>query len=112
MHHCCEAIPRIFPPLNGEALDQLTKEESEKLVDMDRVVKQALERVQDSGIIFLDEVDKIALSSGRGAGGQGPDVSRGGTSRSGCPQMWRRLRDVADTLTGDLQEEVSASPIR
>ncbi|MEE2787150.1 MAG: ATP-dependent protease ATPase subunit HslU [Myxococcota bacterium] len=69
----------------GEALEQLIKEESEKLVDMDRVVKQALERVQESGIIFLDEIDKIALSSGRGAGGQGPDVSRGGVQRDLLP---------------------------
>lgn len=67
-----------------EAMRLLTAEEADKLVDMERVVELALERVQQSGIIFLDEVDKIALSSGRG-GGQGPDVSRGGVQRDLLP---------------------------
>ena len=68
-----------------EALAQLTNEESESMVDMERVVKLALDRVQNSGILFLDEIDKIALSSGRGGGGQGPDVSRGGVQRDLLP---------------------------
>ncbi|MCB9526488.1 MAG: ATP-dependent protease ATPase subunit HslU [Myxococcales bacterium] len=67
-----------------EAMRLLTGEEADKLVDMERVVELALERVQQSGIIFLDEVDKIALSGGRG-GGQGPDVSRGGVQRDLLP---------------------------
>ena len=64
----------------------LTEEESEKMVQMDRVVELALERVQNSGIIFVDEIDKIALGSGRGsAGGTGPDISRGGVQRDLLP---------------------------
>ena len=56
----------------GEAMDYLVQEEEQKLVDMDQVTRIAIERVERSGIIFLDEVDKIA---GR-EGGHGPDVSR------------------------------------
>ena len=68
-----------------DALRSLTEEESEKMVQMDRVVELALERVQNSGIIFVDEIDKIALGSGRGsAGGTGPDISRGGVQRDLC----------------------------
>ncbi|MCA9540821.1 MAG: ATP-dependent protease ATPase subunit HslU [Myxococcales bacterium] len=69
-----------------EALRMLTAEESDKLVDMDRVVQGALDRVQNTGIIFLDEIDKIALGAGRGGGaGHGPDVSRGGVQRDLLP---------------------------
>ncbi len=68
-----------------EALRYLTSEEGDKMVNMDNIVQLALHRVQNRGIIFLDEVDKIALSSGRGAGGQGPDVSRGGVQRDLLP---------------------------
>lgn len=68
-----------------EALRLLTAEESDKLVDMDQVVAEALDRVQHTGIVFLDEVDKIALGGGRGGGGQGPDVSRGGVQRDLLP---------------------------
>ncbi len=68
-----------------EALRLLTAEESEKLVDMDRVTSDALDRVQHTGIVFLDEIDKIALGGGRGGGGQGPDVSRGGVQRDLLP---------------------------
>ncbi len=64
-----------------EALEILTQEEASKLVDMDKVVQQALQLVQDSGIIFLDELDKIA---GR-EGGAGPDVSREGVQRDLLP---------------------------
>src|ERR1043166_4481970 len=56
----------------GEALEYLIQEEEERLVDMDAVARSALERVESSGIIFLDELDKIA---GRESGA-GPDVSR------------------------------------
>jgi len=69
-----------------DALRMLTEEESEKMVQMDRVVELALEKVQTSGIIFVDEIDKIALGSGRGAsGGTGPDISRGGVQRDLLP---------------------------
>jgi ATP-dependent HslUV protease ATP-binding subunit HslU len=64
-----------------EALDYLAGEEEEKLIDMDQVTRIAVERVERSGIIFLDEVDKIA---GR-EGGHGPDVSREGVQRDILP---------------------------
>ena len=65
----------------GEAVDYLVQEEEQKLVDMDQVTRIAIERVERSGIIFLDEVDKIA---GR-EGGHGPDVSREGVQRDILP---------------------------
>ena len=65
----------------SEALDYLVNEEEQKLVDMDQVTRIAIERVERSGIIFLDEVDKIA---GR-EGGHGPDVSREGVQRDILP---------------------------
>jgi len=65
----------------GEALDYLIQEEEQKLVDMDTVTRLAVERVEDSGIIFLDEIDKIA---GRESG-HGPDVSREGVQRDILP---------------------------
>lgn len=64
-----------------EALDILSQEEAQKLIDMDLVVKQAIERVEQSGIVFLDEIDKIA---GRESG-IGPDVSREGVQRDILP---------------------------
>jgi len=64
-----------------EALTILSQEESYKLIDMDSVIKQALERVEQSGIIFLDEIDKIA---GREST-LGPDVSREGVQRDILP---------------------------
>jgi ATP-dependent HslUV protease ATP-binding subunit HslU len=64
-----------------EAKDILVQEESQRLIDMDKVVKSAIERVEHSGIIFLDEIDKIA---GREAG-KGPDVSREGVQRDLLP---------------------------
>jgi ATP-dependent HslUV protease ATP-binding subunit HslU len=65
-----------------EALDFLVQEEESKLVDMDSVARVAVERVEQSGIIFVDEIDKIA---GREGGGQGPDVSREGVQRDILP---------------------------
>jgi ATP-dependent HslUV protease ATP-binding subunit HslU len=65
----------------GEALEYLIQEEEQKLIDMDQVVRIALERVERNGIIFLDEIDKIA---GREAG-HGPDVSREGVQRDILP---------------------------
>ena len=64
-----------------EALEHLTQEESQKLIDMDSVSKAALVRVEQGGIIFVDEIDKIA---GR-EGAQGPDVSREGVQRDILP---------------------------
>src|SRR5947199_3993199 len=64
-----------------EAMEYLMQEEEERLVDMDAVARSALERVESSGIIFLDEIDKIA---GRESG-HGPDVSREGVQRDILP---------------------------
>jgi ATP-dependent HslUV protease ATP-binding subunit HslU len=64
-----------------EAMDYLLQEEEQKLVDMDQVTRVAVERVEDNGIIFLDEIDKIA---GRESG-HGPDVSREGVQRDILP---------------------------
>jgi len=66
----------------AEALNALTDEESSKLVDMERVTKEALRRAEHSGIIFIDEIDKVA---GRESGGHGPDVSREGVQRDLLP---------------------------
>jgi ATP-dependent HslUV protease ATP-binding subunit HslU len=65
-----------------EAMDYLMQEEEERLVDMDVVARAAIERVESAGIIFLDEIDKIA---GRESGGGGPDVSREGVQRDILP---------------------------
>jgi ATP-dependent HslUV protease ATP-binding subunit HslU len=65
-----------------EAKKILAQEEAQKLIDMDEVVSAALRRVQDSGIIFLDEIDKVAS---RGQSGYGPDVSREGVQRDLLP---------------------------
>ena len=65
----------------ADAMDYLVQEEEQKLIDMDQVTRIALERVESSGIIFLDEIDKIA---GR-EGGHGPDVSREGVQRDILP---------------------------
>ena len=56
----------------------MVEDEADKLIEMDRVVELALDKVQNHGMIFLDEIDKIALSGGRGNKGGSPDVSRGG----------------------------------
>src|SRR5207302_5431439 len=65
----------------GEAFDYLIQEEEQRLIDMDQVTRVAVERVENSGIIFLDEIDKIA---GRESG-HGPDVSREGVQRDILP---------------------------
>jgi len=64
-----------------EALEILEEEEAQSLVDMEKVTRIALDRVEQSGIIFLDEIDKIVGAEG----GQGPDVSREGVQRDLLP---------------------------
>jgi len=64
-----------------EALDALAQEEEHKLIDMETVARAAVDRVQQAGIIFIDEIDKVA---GR-EGGHGPDVSREGVQRDILP---------------------------
>ena len=65
-----------------EALEALIEEEAGKLIDMDRVTKEAIRRAEQDGIIFIDELDKVA---GRESGGHGPDVSREGVQRDLLP---------------------------
>jgi ATP-dependent HslUV protease ATP-binding subunit HslU len=83
-----DMLPGLFQGKNKrrklkvpEALEYLAQEEEQKLIDMDSVARAAVERVQDAGIIFLDEIDKIA---GR-EGSHGPDVSREGVQRDILP---------------------------
>ncbi len=64
-----------------EALELLAQEEAARLVDMERVTREALDRAQNAGIVFIDEIDKIAAREG----GHGPDVSRGGVQRDLLP---------------------------
>ncbi|MBI5455047.1 MAG: ATP-dependent protease ATPase subunit HslU [Deltaproteobacteria bacterium] len=64
-----------------EAFELITQEETQRLIDMEKVVKEAVERVEQSGIVFIDEIDKIA---GRQAG-QTPDISREGVQRDLLP---------------------------
>ncbi len=84
-----DAFSKIFPKKKKkrkvkvqDALKGLTQEEMDKLVDMDTVVSEALRRTQESGIIFLDEIDKVAS---RSSGGHGPEVSREGVQRDLLP---------------------------
>jgi ATP-dependent HslUV protease ATP-binding subunit HslU len=81
-------MPGLFPGRTrrrrlpvGEALEHLTQEEAQKLIDMESVAQAAIDRVEQAGIIFVDEIDKIA---GR-EGGHGPDVSREGVQRDILP---------------------------
>jgi len=83
-----DVLPNIFGQRTkkrkmkvGEAFDYLVQEEEQRLIDMDQVTRTAVERVENSGIVFLDEIDKIA---GR-EGGHGPDVSREGVQRDILP---------------------------
>ncbi|ACF11537.1 heat shock protein HslVU, ATPase subunit HslU [Chlorobaculum parvum NCIB 8327] len=68
----------------AEARKLLEQEEVQKLIDMDVVVKEALRKAEESGIVFIDEIDKIAAPT-TGAGGKGPDVSREGVQRDLLP---------------------------
>jgi ATP-dependent HslUV protease ATP-binding subunit HslU len=83
-----DMLPGFFPGRTrrrrlpvSDALEHLTSEEAQKLIDMEGVARSAIERVEQSGIIFVDEIDKIA---GR-EGSQGPDVSREGVQRDILP---------------------------
>jgi len=83
-----DMLPNLFGPRTkkrkmkvSEAFEYLIQEEEQRLIDMDQVTRIAVERVEQSGIIFLDEIDKIA---GR-EGGHGPDVSREGVQRDILP---------------------------
>jgi ATP-dependent HslUV protease ATP-binding subunit HslU len=83
-----DVLPNIFGQRTkkrkmkvGEAFEYLVQEEEQRLIDMDQVTRTAVERVENSGIVFLDEIDKIA---GR-EGGHGPDVSREGVQRDILP---------------------------
>jgi len=84
-----DIMGNIFPPKKrmrkvtiAEATRILTEEEAAKLIDMDDVIKKATERAEQAGIIFIDEIDKVA---GREAKGHGPDVSREGVQRDMLP---------------------------
>ena len=65
-----------------EAREILTEEEAHKLIDMDKVTKEALDRVEQAGIVFIDEIDKVASRTHKGGG---PDVSREGVQRDLLP---------------------------
>ncbi len=67
----------------SEAEDLLSKEEASKLIDMDLVTREALKRVENSGIVFIDEIDKVASRASKNGGG--PDVSREGVQRDLLP---------------------------
>jgi len=79
---------RVLPPKSktikmpiSEAREVIIQEETEKLVDKDKIIKEAVQRVEETGIIFIDEIDKVA---GRGYT-HGPDVSREGVQRDLLP---------------------------
>ena len=83
-----DILPGLFGPRSrkkkmkvSEAFESLIEEEESRLIDMDQVTRIAIDRVEESGIVFLDEIDKIA---GR-EGGHGPDVSREGVQRDILP---------------------------
>jgi ATP-dependent HslUV protease ATP-binding subunit HslU len=67
----------------------MAAEEAQNLVDMEKVVQEAVNRVEQAGIIFLDEIDKIA---GNGKGHGGPDVSREGVQRDLLAASWKGPR--------------------
>ncbi len=86
-----DAFSKFFPKKKQnrkmkvpEALEQLQKEEAERLVDNESITEKAVRRTEQSGIIFLDEIDKIASRGGSGAGGS-PEVSREGVQRDLLP---------------------------
>jgi ATP-dependent HslUV protease ATP-binding subunit HslU len=85
-----DAFSKMFPKNKKqrklkvpEAMEALKQQEMERLVDMDKVMKEALRRTEQTGIIFLDEIDKVA--SRQGGSAHGPDVSREGVQRDLLP---------------------------
>ena len=82
-----------------EALELLTEDEAARMVDMERVTREALDRAQNAGIVFIDEIDKIA---GREGGHGGPDVSRGGWRGSRAPRSsrWKRRSSPRSATSG------------
>ena len=78
-----------------EALEALTEEEAAKLIDVDKLTKEAIRRAEEAGIIFIDEIDKVAGREGGGHGG-GPDVSREG--RAARSVAHRRRVDRLDQV--------------
>ena len=83
-----DMISNIMPKKNrtqklkvSEARDVLIQEEAEKLIDMDEVIRNAVKSTENNGIVFIDEIDKIAGDTG----GSGPDVSREGVQRDILP---------------------------
>ncbi len=74
--------PKDQKTIVSEGRKILAMEEAGKLIDMDEVIREALERVEEMGIVFIDELDKIA---GEFSGGSGPDISREGVQRDILP---------------------------
>ncbi len=68
----------------ADARNIIAQEEAQKLIDMEQVQKEAIKRVEDTGIVFIDEIDKVASGGGKGHSG-GPDVSREGVQRDLLP---------------------------
>jgi len=68
-----------------EAIDLLADEEARSMIDRDRVTKEAIERAEQTGIVFIDEMDKVAGASSSSGSGNGPDVSREGVQRDLLP---------------------------
>jgi len=86
-----DMVSSIMPKKNkkkkmkvSEARIYIEKEEAEKLIDMDAVVREAVRRTENHGIVFIDEIDKIASKAGSSSGG-GPEVSREGVQRDLLP---------------------------
>lgn len=97
MEHLGQRLEEMFRGLPGmpgmrrkkkvrvpEAFTQLVQEEASKLVDQEKVVREALWRTEHHGIVFIDEIDKVAVREGSRTGG-GPDVSREGVQRDLLP---------------------------
>ena len=88
-----EFLQRLSPPKKvarrmpvAEALRQIQSDAEDNLIDKDAIEREAIQRVEQMGIIFIDEIDKIAVSGGvSGGGGRSPDVSREGVQRDLLP---------------------------